>query len=86
MTHSRYVKRLLAPVFLKNRKESFFTWRLPPVGGCTLWRRIEKKEEGIDRIMISENLRKYATEKFERRRELLAPVDACYRRKIKTVQ
>ena len=33
-----------------------------------------KKEEGIDRIMISENLRKYATEKFERRRELLAQV------------
>ena len=33
-----------------------------------------KKEKGIDRIMISENLKKYATEKFEGRRELLAPV------------
>ena len=40
-----------------------------------------KKEKGIDRIMISENLKKYATEKFEGRRG-----DACYRRKIETVQ
>lgn len=45
-----------------------------------------KKEEGIDRIMISENLRKYATEKFERRRELLAPVMPVIEVKIKTVQ
>ena len=31
-----------------------------------------KKEKGIDRIMISENLKKYATEKFEGRRFLLS--------------
>ena len=42
-----------------------------------------KKEEGIDRIMISENLRKYATEKFERRRELLAPVMPVIEEKLK---
>ena len=42
-----------------------------------------KKEKGIDRIMISENLRKYATEKFERRRELLAPVMPVIEEKLK---
>ena len=42
-----------------------------------------KKEEGIDRIMISENLKKYATEKFEGRRELLAPVMPVIEEKLK---
>ena len=42
-----------------------------------------KKEKGIDRIMISENLKKYATEKFEGRRELLAPVMPVIEEKLK---
>ena len=54
-------------------EDSFFTCRLPPVGGCTYWGRRGRKKKGIAR-MISDKLKKYAEERFEGRREILAPV------------
>ena len=41
------VRRLctrLMPVFLQSRKDSFFTCRLPSMGGCTYWGQIGRKK------------------------------------------
>ena len=46
VTHSRYVKKAPRSGVPEKSQGILFTWRLPPVGGCTLWRRIGKKEKG----------------------------------------